>query len=118
MKLKFKIWLVDDEGKTVFGKGGFELLRKVQEKGSIAEAAKEMGVSYKFAWEYVKRVNASLGDLEVKKGGRGVGGTKVGEKLAKVLEIYERAEREVNEVLAKYEREIEEVLKGDGTERG
>ena len=52
--------------------------------------------------------------MEPRKGGKGHGGTKLDERLSKLLEIYERAEKEVQEVLAKYEKELNEVL-GQGS---
>ena len=111
MRLRFKIWIETDDGRPVIGKGGYTLLTLVKEKGSIAEAAREMGISYKFAWEYVKRVSKDIGGVELRKGGKGAGGTELGERVLKVLEVYERASREVERVLEKYNRELEEVLR-------
>jgi molybdate transport system regulatory protein len=110
VRIRFKLWITDESGKVIIGKGGHQLLRKIEEKGSIAEAARELDLSYKFAWEYVRKVNERVGGLEPRKGGKGHGGTKLDERLLKLLEIYERAEKEVQEVLAKYEKELNEVL--------
>ena len=110
MKIKFKIWIETDDGKPVLGKGGVALLKNIKETGSIAEAAKNINVSYKFAWEYVKRIERVVGGIETKKGGKGAGGTVLSEKLEKILEIYEEAEKELSEVLKKYEAELNEVL--------
>ena len=111
MRLRFKIWIETDDGKPVIGKGGYTLLTLVKEKGSIAEAAREMGISYKFAWEYVKNVSKVIGGVELKKGGKGAGGTELGEKILKVLEVYEKASREVEQILEKYNRDLEEILR-------
>ena len=111
LRLKFKIWIETDDGKPVIGKGGYALLTLVKQKGSIAEAAREMGISYKFAWEYVKKVSKVIGGVELRKGGKGAGGTELGERVLRVLEVYEKASREIEEVLEKYNRELEEVLR-------
>ena len=74
MRIRFKLWVTDESGKVIIGKGGHQLLRKIEEKGSRAEAARELDLSYKFAWEYVRKVNERVGGLEPRKGGKGHGG--------------------------------------------
>jgi len=81
VRIRFKLWITDESGKVIIGKGGHQLLRKIEEKGSIAEAARELDLSYKFAWEYVRKVNERVGGLEPRKGGKGHGGTKLDERL-------------------------------------
>jgi molybdate transport system regulatory protein len=109
MKIKFKIWIETDDGKPILGKGGVKLLENIKSTGSIAEAAKNVNVSYKFAWEYVKKIEGLLGGIETKKGGKGAGGTMLSEKLDKIIEIYQSAEKEIEEVLKKYEEKLKDV---------
>ena len=111
MKLKFKLWIESDDGKPIIGKGGISLIKSIMETGSISAAAKKMNVSYKFAWEYVKKMNEYLGGIEMHKGGKGAGGTKISEKIVELVKIYEEAEKEIDEVLKKYNQKIEEILK-------
>lgn len=40
-----------------FGPGKLELLQFIQETGSISQAAKSMGISYKKAWDMVNSLN-------------------------------------------------------------
>jgi len=47
----------------------------------------------------------------MRKGGKNAGGSKVSEKLDKILGIYEEAEKELSQVLEKYNKRLEEVLK-------
>ncbi|BCU70974.1 winged helix-turn-helix domain-containing protein [Stygiolobus caldivivus] len=109
MRIKFKIWIETDDGKPIIGKGGVKLLENIKNTGSIAEAAKNVNVSYKFAWEYVKKIEGLLGGIETKKGGKGAGGTVLSEKLEKILEIYQEAENEIQEVIKKYEKKLNEL---------
>jgi molybdate transport system regulatory protein len=113
MRIKFKIWIETDNGTPILGKGGVKLLRSVSETGSISEASKKIGVSYKFAWEYLKKINDLLGGIEMKKGGKGAGGTMLSDKVLKVLEIYEEAEREIQSMLEKYEKKLNEILENN-----
>ncbi|AAK41329.1 LysR family transcriptional regulator [Saccharolobus solfataricus] len=115
MRFRFKIWIEAEDGKPLIGKGGVKLLRAIEETGSLSSASKSLGVSYKFAWEYVKRINEILSDsVEMRKGGKNAGGSKVNEKLDKLLNIYEEAQKEISEILEKYNKKINEVLNQEG----
>lgn len=111
MRFRFKLWIESDDGKPIIGKGGISLIKLIMETGSISTAAKSMHVSYKFAWEYVRKVNDFVGGIEMHKGGKGAGGTRVSEKVVELVKIYEEAEKEIDEVLKKYNQKIEEILK-------
>ncbi|BCU67032.1 hypothetical protein HS7_04690 [Sulfolobales archaeon HS-7] len=108
MEFKFKIW-IEENGNFVLGKGGYQILKEIQKTGYITEAAKNLGMSYKFAWEYVKRVNR-IEQLKTKKGVKG--GTEIPEKINKILQLYEMAEKEVNDVLKKYDKMLSEIIEG------
>ncbi len=70
------IW-IKKNGKNFIGKGRIELLEKIGETGSIAEAARNMEMSYKAAWDAVDIMNKlSSKPLVIKKsGGKNGGGT-------------------------------------------
>jgi molybdate transport system regulatory protein len=109
VKLRGKIW-IEVEGKPALGKGGIMLLKEVERTGSIAAAARELGMSYKFAWEYMKRIEFTLGGVEMRKGGAGRGGSIISPRLKRLMELYEEAQREVEEVMLKYEERFERIL--------
>jgi molybdate transport system regulatory protein len=52
-----KLWL-ESEGERFFGPGPLELLERIEETGSISNAAKAMNMSYKKAWELINHLNA------------------------------------------------------------
>jgi molybdate transport system regulatory protein len=53
------LWLETGDG-HFFGPGPVELLERIAETGSISNAAKEMKMSYKKAWELINRLNAQM----------------------------------------------------------
>ena len=55
-----KVWL-EVHGTFAIGAGGIELLRNVAQHGSLAEAARRVGWSYRHAWGYVRRSERVLG---------------------------------------------------------
>ena len=78
-------------GRTyVFGPGKAELLEHIRQTGSIAEAAKQMEMSYMRAWQLVKGMNKGWREplVVTARGGSKRGGTVVTETGLKVLEIY------------------------------
>ena len=100
-KLLCKIWL-ECEGKPLLGKGGAQILEAVQEVKSISNAAKKVGMSYRYVWNYLAKIERTLQEPVVQtfRGGRRGGGgahlTKLGEKL---LKEYKRVEDYVGEIL-------------------
>ncbi|MEM4943901.1 MAG: winged helix-turn-helix domain-containing protein [Saccharolobus sp.] len=110
MRFRFKIWIETDDGKPIIGKGGVRLLRSIEQTGSLSAASKTLGVSYKFAWEYIKRINQFMSNsVEMRKGGKNAGGSKVSEKFDKILNLYEDLEKEISQVLEKYNKKLEEI---------
>ncbi len=111
MKLNFKLWVETEDGKPILGKGGMEILKAIKKTGSLSNACKETGMSYKFAWEYVKRIDTAIEGVSMKKGGRNAGGSSLTPEMEELMKIYEEAEEEVREVLKKYEERLRGVEK-------
>jgi len=71
------------------------LLRFIQEKGSLAMAAKELGLSYRSAWGRIRRLEKLLGFklIEARPGGRGGGSTSLTPRAKALLAHYRRARK-------------------------
>ena len=54
LKATLRVFIGDEK---LFGPGKLELLQLIQETGSISQAAKKMGLSYKKAWEMINSLN-------------------------------------------------------------
>ena len=101
-KTSFKTWLEYD-GKPVLGGGGAEILRNIQQYESISKAAQELGMSYRYVWGYVRKIEKILNDpvMETFKGGKsGGGGAKLTKLGSNLLTEYERVEHGLSEVLS------------------
>jgi len=93
-----KLWFETDEG-YVFGEGTFELLDRIEQLGTIAEAASSMKMSYRQAWGILKKVERRLGELlvETSRGGaHGGGGARLTPLGKRLLRQY-RIEKEIVE---------------------
>jgi N-terminal domain of molybdenum-binding protein len=72
LRVKSKVWLECD-GKLVLGDGRFRLLAAIEETGSINMAAKQLNMSFRHAWSYLRSSEQNLGMrlVERRKGGTG-----------------------------------------------
>lgn len=87
INIKYRIWF-EVEGKFILGYGGAQLLENIDKYRSISMAAKNLGLSYKFAWNYIRRIEKNIGKSIVYSTRGGARGgrttlTKYGEKLLK-----------------------------------
>ena len=93
-KLLFKLWL-EYKGEPLIGKGGTEILETIKEVESITKAAKKTGMSYRYVWNYLAKLEKRLGEPVVntfKGGSKGGGGATLTELGTKLLSEYQRAE--------------------------
>lgn len=96
-----KVWL-EYEGEPILGKGGAEILEAIKKEKSISKAAKKTGMSYRYVWNYLAKIEKKLREpvAQTYKGGKAGGGgaklTQLGENL---LKEYSRVEAYVGELL-------------------
>ncbi|MFV0422630.1 winged helix-turn-helix domain-containing protein [Oleidesulfovibrio sp.] len=96
-QLKMKLW-IDMGGKNAFGMGSAALLRGVDQTGSLAGAAKALGMSYRAAWGRIRKIEERLGtNVLIKRGGNKSGYDLSFEGQA-FLEAYEALQKSVEEV--------------------
>lgn len=98
--LKLRIFF--DEAIAI-GPGKAELLEAIQEHGSIAAAARAMGMSYRRAWQLVETMNhCFVSPLVLSlKGGSGGGGAQVTPLGKEVLSAYRALEKKASASLRK-----------------
>ena len=92
---KFKMWLEDREKKYVLGDGTADLLQKIKELNSIAEAANYFNISYAHAWRKIRAIEKSAGkDIVFKKrGGKGGGHSELTPFGETILSEYKMAKK-------------------------
>jgi molybdate transport system regulatory protein len=96
-----KVWL-EYKGKPLLGKGGADILEAVKKEQSISKAAKKVGMSYRYVWNYLDSISKTIGEpvVETFKGGKmGGGGAKLTQLGELLLKEYRRVEDYVGEVL-------------------
>ena len=89
IKVGGKLWL-ESEGERFFGPGPLELLEKIEETGSISNAARAMNMSYKKAWELINHLNTQTNFPVVvpQAGGEKGGGSTLTAEAIELIEYY------------------------------
>jgi molybdate transport system regulatory protein len=93
MEPKAKLW-VEKDGALVLSGYRVRLLQHIAETGSLAEAARRMGLSYRRAWGKIREIEENLGVrlVESEVGGVGGGGTRLTPAGERVLALYQKYE--------------------------
>ena len=70
-KVSSKVWL-ELHGEPLIGKGGAKILETIKQVESISNAAKKTGMSYRYVWNYLSKLERRLGEPVVTtfKGGK------------------------------------------------
>jgi molybdate transport system regulatory protein len=96
--LQGSVWMTVG-GEKFGGPGRVELLAAIARTGSISQAAKALGISYKGAWDAIDAMNNLAGEALVERvtGGKGGGGTRLtarGEQLVRNFRAIEQLHRQ------------------------
>ncbi|MEO8004180.1 MAG: LysR family transcriptional regulator [Betaproteobacteria bacterium] len=96
------------------GPGKADLLRAIQETGSISAAARKMEMSYRRAWLLVDTMNQSFKSpvVETLTGGKTGGGAAVTELGKEVLARYSEMEKKATASVARELRTFTELMNG------
>lgn len=89
-----KIWLEIDNVK-VLGPGRVELLERINASGSLRQAALQMKMSYKQAWELIKSINAHFDEPLVisHRGGKGGGNAEITQNAHDLIAEYHKLQK-------------------------
>ncbi|MGA2822759.1 MAG: LysR family transcriptional regulator [Bacteroidales bacterium] len=91
--LHYKIWMSDKDEKGILGDGKWQILKLIEEKGSLKAACDELGYTYRRTWGNLKKIEQffSVPLLEKQRGGSDGGHTLLtpeGKKLVKAFDHF------------------------------
>lgn len=109
-RLRIRIVFGDTE---MIGPGKAELLERIARCGSIAAAGREMGMSYKRAWQLIGTLNAMFREplVDSTRGGPGGGGAVLTDTGREVLRLYRAFADEAAEAGAGRLAELQGLLR-------
>lgn len=102
------------QGKEIaMGHGKADLLEHVKTTGSIAEAAKKMGMSYMRAWMLVKTMNNCFKEpiVAIERGGKTGGGATLTPTGEKALTLYREIEQQSLKVARPHWQKMQKLLR-------
>jgi molybdate transport system regulatory protein len=110
MEARFRL---TDGRRFAFGPGQAALLDHLKQAGSIADAAKGMGMSYMRAWMLVKNMNRGFINplVETVRGGRARGGAKLTATGGRVLQLYREIEAQSLQATRANQRKLARLLR-------
>jgi molybdate transport system regulatory protein len=108
---KYRLWVVFGE-RIKFGHGRADLLRLIDELGSIKQAVAQVGMSYRYAWGYLRDLEQAVGFklLKRKPGGGLDTGTRLTAEGRKFLAHYSLFKQSVDGAV---DRHFKRVFGGD-----
>jgi molybdate transport system regulatory protein len=95
MKIKSKIWFESEKG-MILSQGRVDLLKHIEQTGSLNKAAKAMNLSYQKAWKLLEISNEATEKplVETKIGGAKGGGTQLTDYGKQLILAYESINQE------------------------
>jgi molybdate transport system regulatory protein len=100
--IKVRLWVEEAEG-PFLGIGKIWLLENIGKTGSITNAAKEMKMAYRQAWQLVEEMNKRAESPLVEKllGGKGGGGARLTEAGENAIQTFYELEKKVQDFVKK-----------------
>ena len=114
IQFHYKVWLSDKKNKGILGDGKWQMLKLIEEKGSLKAACDDMGYTYRRTWGNLKKIENFFGFplLEKHRGGSEGGHTKLTEEGKRLVAAFDKFHSSVDSVIQKGFEEFISDLKG------
>lgn len=91
LSFKYKFWIENREGESIFGDGKYKLFKAIEETGSLKHAVEKMNLSYRKTWDKLREIETKLGFpvIETTQGGSSGGQTTLTKEGKKILKAFE-----------------------------
>ncbi len=112
LRLNYKIWLETSDHDGVLGDKKCALLRKIEETGSLTDAVKKSGLTYRKTWDNLRKMENRLGFPLIKptRGGTYGGNTVLTPEGKIIIAAFEKFHAEYDSVIQKgFERILSEM---------
>jgi molybdate transport repressor ModE-like protein len=108
MEVRVKVWIEDENKNLIFGSGKTEILKYIEQTGSIAKAAKILDMNYKKAWSHIKILEEYIEDdlVLTKKGQAQDSGSKLTLKAQELMKLYKTLDEDIKEYSTKRFKEL------------
>ncbi len=103
IRLNYKIWLSTDHGEGILGDGKWQILKAIEEYGSLMAATEALGLTYRRTWGNLKKIEKILGVplLEKRRGGASGGSTQLTNEGRKLVNAFDKFHTKYDKLLTK-----------------
>jgi molybdate transport system regulatory protein len=107
-KVNGSLWIECDE-ERFFGPGRVELLEHIEKTGSLNKAARQMGMSYKKAWEMINKLNTQSHKplVILKSGGEKGGGSVITDEAKELIACHKNLRKRFESFLEKETKQLQ-----------
>ncbi len=97
--LQHKMWLETKGGEGIFGDGKWQILKAVEEEGSLTAACQKLGLTYRRTWGDLKKIEQQLGFplLNKSRGGKEGGTSELSAQGKALVEAFDEFHKDVDE---------------------
>jgi len=103
LQLNYKIWIETNEHVGVLGDKKCELLRAIDETGSLNDAIRKLGLTYRKTWDNLRRIENELGFSLIKptRGGADGGSTVLTQEGKIIVGAFEEFHAKFDSIIQK-----------------
>jgi len=103
LRLNYKIWLESSDHKGILGDKKCELLKAIDETGSLSDAMKKLNLTYRKTWDNLRKIEKELGFPLIKptRGGADGGSTVLTDDGKIIIRAFDRFHAEYDQIILK-----------------
>lgn len=108
LQINSKVWMYLPGTSGVFGDGKVRLLEEIGRSGSLTSAARELNISYRKAWDDLRKAESCVGFtiVERHRGGAGRGSMQLTQKGAELIAMYQQFRRQTKDSIEQLYRRM------------
>jgi len=112
IKILHKIWLETKDGDGILGDGKWQILKAIDECGSLKAACDQLQLTYRRTWGDLKKIESMLGFplLDKSRGGREGGMSKLSEQGKLLVEAFDAFHASVDPAMQNALSQLKEKL--------
>jgi molybdate transport repressor ModE-like protein len=115
IRFNYKLWIETQDGKNILGDGKWQLLKDIEETGSLKYAMKKNGWTYRKTWDNLKKIEENLGFpiIQTTRGGCDGGCTTLTDEGKRIVEIFNKFHEEYDRLFREMSNRICDELLDD-----
>jgi len=115
IQFNYKIWLSTPDDKGIMGDGKWQILKAIEEHGSLKAATEALGITYRRTWGDLKEIEEVLGFalLDKSRGGKDGGNTSLTHEGKNLVQAFDQFHEKIDSVIEEAFVEFKQKLNQD-----